>query len=89
MCNGLELSGIHTCNGLSEIIAPECSMRDGPPEVPALADIASYGIKILSIDHSDFAKWPETGDQANQRLEWKGEILTTVLNLNQLYKWQE
>ena len=65
--NGLELSGMHTCNGLSEIISPEDGMHDGPPEVPSLGDIASCGIEILSIDHSDFAKWPETVDQAKVR----------------------
>ena len=46
--NGLELElpGMYTCNGLSEIICTECGMR-AAPEVPA-RDMEQSGVSILS-----------------------------------------
>ena len=57
-CNALELPGVHTFNGLCEIVAPECNMR-GPPEVPAMADVEACGITLTSVDSSSFAEYPE------------------------------
>ena len=57
-CNALELPGVHTFNGLCEIVAPGCNMR-GPPEVPAMADVEACGITLTSVDSSPFAEYPE------------------------------
>ena len=57
-CNALELPGVHTFNGLCEIVAPGCNMR-GTPEVPAMADVEACGITLISVDSSPFAEYPE------------------------------
>ena len=57
-CNALELPGVHTFNGLCEIVAPECNMR-GAPEVPAMADVEACGITLINVDSSPFAGYPE------------------------------
>lgn len=57
-CNALELPGVHTFNGLCEIVAPECNMR-GAPKVPAMADVEACGITLINVDSSPFAGYPE------------------------------
>ncbi len=57
---------MHSHNGLAERLCSECGMKAGPPEVPALADVQSYGINILTIDRTPFA-WPEKVQQAIER----------------------
>ena len=39
---------------------------DGPPEVPG-SDIEEYGIKILTLDSSPFAEFPEKAKDALTR----------------------
>ena len=62
----LGLPGVHTLNGLCEIVAPECGMR-GTPEVPAMEDVQACGVTLLSTDSSPFAEYPETVTDAITR----------------------
>ena len=65
VCNALGLPGMHTCNGLSEIICAECGMR-GVPEVPA-HDVGQSGVSILTVDEAPVVQFPETVKEAIAR----------------------
>ena len=62
----LGLPGVHTFNGLCEIVAPGCGMR-GTPAVPAMEDVQDGGITLLSTDSSPFAEYPESVTDAITR----------------------
>ena len=57
ICNSLHLPGIHTCNGVVDVLNSHCGIHE-QPEVPA-SDVTKYGINVLVYHHQPLPKFPE------------------------------
>ena len=66
ICHALQLPGIHTCNGIVDVLNGHCGIHE-QPEVPA-SDVAKYGINVLVYHNEPLPKYPERTRDGLKRL---------------------
>ena len=57
ICNTLRLPGIHTCNGIVDVLNGHCGIHEQP--VVPTSEVAKYGINVLVYHHEPLPKYPE------------------------------
>ena len=66
ICNSLQLPGMHTCNGIVDVLNSHCGIHEQP--VVPTSDVDKYGINVLVYHHETLPQFPEKTRDGLKRL---------------------